>query len=65
MRTTATIDKDIADRVMEHAGKLGNRSMAAMIEFMLRKACDFIEANGYDEFVKIPVGKNKNKQRRR
>lgn len=57
MRTTAAIDKDIADRVMRHATNLGNRSMTAMVEYLLRKSCDFIEANGYDEFIKIPSGR--------
>ena len=55
--TTISIDQTIADRVAEHATRVGNKSMKAMSEFMLRKACDFIEANGYDEFIKIPVGR--------
>lgn len=53
MRTTVAIDKEIANRVMRFADKVGNRSMTAMVEFMLRKSCDFIDAHGYDEFIKI------------
>jgi hypothetical protein len=57
MRTTVAIDKDIAIRVMSHADKLGNRSMASMVEYMLRKTCDFVDKNGYDALVKIPSAK--------
>ena len=55
MRTTVAIDKDIAARVISHADKLGNRSMSSMVEYMLRKSCDFLDINGYDEFIKIPT----------
>lgn len=53
MKTTIAIDQDIALRVAWHAEKVGNKSMKAMAEFMLRKACDFIDVKGYDEFIKI------------
>jgi len=52
MRTTVAINKNISERVMEHAVQTGNRSMAAMVEFMLRKSCDFIDKHGYDAFIK-------------
>ena len=54
MRTTVAINQKVARRVFDHAEKIGNRSMAAMVEFMLRKSCDFIDSKGYDAFVKIP-----------
>jgi hypothetical protein len=54
MRTTIAIDQDLALRVKDHANKLGNPSMTAMSELLLRKACDFIDAKGYDALIKIP-----------
>jgi len=58
-RTTIAIRKDIADRVLAHADELGNKSTSAMVEFMLRKACDFIEAQGYDKFIGLANKINK------
>lgn len=57
MKTTVAIDKEVSKRVMEHAEELGNRSMSAMVDFMLTKSCDFIDTHGYDSFIKIPPGK--------
>jgi group I intron endonuclease len=53
MRTTISINKETAERVSAQANKIGNKSMTSMVEFMLIKACDFIDANGYDEFINI------------
>lgn len=60
MRTTVAIDQKIARRVVAHAEKVGNRSMTAMVEFMLKKSCEFIETNGYDAFIKIPSSRGNN-----
>jgi len=57
MRTTVAIDQNTASRVASHAEEMGNRSMSAMVEFMLRKACDFVDDKGYSEFIKIPNSK--------
>jgi len=59
MRTTVAIEQNTADRVTGHAEQMGNRSMAAIVDFMLRKACDFIDDKGYTEFIKIPQSKEK------
>ena len=53
-RTTIAVSQHIARRVSTHANNIGNRSTTAIVEFMLRKACDFIDNNGYDAFIKIP-----------
>ena len=58
MRTTVAIDKDIAERAARHGENMGNRSMSSVVEFMLRKSCDLIDAQGYDAFVNIPVSVN-------
>lgn len=52
-RTTIAIRKDIADRVMDHADKLGNKSISSMAEFLLNKSCSFIENEGYDKFLRF------------
>ena len=59
MRTTIAIHQDIAARVASHAENMGNRSISSMVEFMLRKASDFIDDKGYNEFIKIPNSKKK------
>jgi hypothetical protein len=56
MRTTVTIDREVADRAAKLCKNMGHNSMSKSVEFLTRKACDFIETNGYDEFVKIPSG---------
>ena len=53
MRTTIAINKNIAQRVTQHADKIGNRSMTSMVEFLLGKACDYIDNHGYDAFIQI------------
>lgn len=58
MRTTIAIDKKIADRVADYGKKLGHQSMSATAQLMLRKACDFIDSQGFESFLKISSSKN-------
>lgn len=58
MRTTIAIDKNVAQRVAEHGERLGNRSLGAMSEFLLRKACDLIDSQGVDAIINISSADN-------
>lgn len=53
MKTTVLIKQSTGERLKEHASKWGVESMSGMAEMAIRKALDFIDCHGYDEFIKI------------
>lgn len=51
-RTTITINRELAGRAAGIGLKVGHKTMAGSAEFLLRTACDYVRAHGFDKFIK-------------
>ena len=54
MKTTATINSEVIERVDKKQSELLFSTRSQMVEVLLRKALDYLDYYGYEKFIKIP-----------
>lgn len=56
MKTTVAINSDkLIKRLDEKQTTLGFHNRSNLVEVILRKGLDYLDNEGYDSFIKIPI----------